>query len=417
MKNFVLKGTILYTEEKDHLIAAKDSYVVCQDSVCQGVFASLPECYQHFEVIDYGNNLIIPGLTDLHVHAPQYTVCGFAMDLELMPWLNACIFPEEAKYADPGYAREAYSVFVRDLKHSPTTRICTFGTLHTEGTLELMRQLEEAGFHGCVGKVSMDRNAPETLSETNGEKNLLGWLSQCHFEHIHPILTPRFIPACSDELMTSIGRIQKETHLPLQSHLSENPAEIDFVKELCPSSAFYGDAYDRFGTFGTNGSTIMAHCVHSGEDEIALMKQNNVYVAHCAESNFNLSSGIAPARRYLDAGLHMGLGTDIGGGTSVSMFRSIKEAVIASKMYWRLLDSTKAPLLFSEAFYLASKGGGSFFGKVGSFEKGYEFDAVVLDDSRLRAPRDLSPQNRLERVIYGDNCDVVTDKYICGEKI
>ncbi len=417
MKNFVLKGTIVYSKSKEELVSVPEGYVVCADGVCRGVFSQLPPEYQSWETEDRGDCLIIPGMTDLHVHAPQYTVCGYAMDLELMAWLEAYIFPEEARYASLDYARSSYAAFVHDLVHSPTTRVCAFGTLHVEGTLELMEQLERAGFVGYVGKVSMDRNAPENLSETEGEKNLREWLKLCSFPHIKPILTPRFIPACSDELMTAIGAIQADTHLPLQSHLSENPIEIDFVRQLCPQADFYGDAYDRFGTFGTNGSTIMAHCVHSGPEEIRRMKENGVYVAHCAESNFNLSSGIAPVRRFLEAGLKVGLGTDIGAGTSVSMFRSIKEAIIASKMYWRLVDSSKKALSFPEAFYLATVGGGSFFGKVGTFEPGYEFDALVIDDKIIRQPVPTDPQNRLERVIYGDDCRVVIEKYIQGRRI
>lgn len=417
MNRFVLKGTVIYCRSKEELTAIPGGYVVCEDGVCRGAFETLPERYQTYQQKDYGNCLIVPGMTDLHVHAPQYTVCGYAMDLELMDWLNAYIFPEEAKYSDFSYARDSYQVFVQDLVHSPTTRVCAFGTLHTEGTLELMRQLEEAGFVGYVGKVSMDRNCPDTLQEENGAEALKDWLSRCNFQNIRPILTPRFIPACSDQLMTEIGLLQARTHLPLQSHLSENPIEIAFVKELCPDSDFYGDAYDHFGAFGTNGSTIMAHCVYSDDAEIARMKKNNVYVAHCAESNFNLSSGIAPARRFLEAGLHIGLGTDIGAGTSVSMFRSIKETIIASKMYWRLTDSTQKPLKFSEAFYLATIGGGSFFGKVGSFENGFDFDAVVIDDRKIRTPLPKDPINRLERVIYADDCRTVIDKFIQGRQV
>lgn len=225
------------------------------------------------------------------------------------------------------------------------------------------------------------------------------WLKQCNFEHIRPILTPRFIPTCSDALMTAIGKIKKETHLPLQSHLSENPIEIQFVQELVPESKFYGDAYDLFGTFGTNGNTVMAHCVYSDDEKIARMKKNGVYVAHCAKSNFNLSSGIAPARKFMNAELNMGLGTDIGAGSSISMFRAIKEAIVASKMYWRLVASSMAPLRVEEAFYLATAGGGSFFGKVGSFEDGYDFDAVIVNDEKIYKPVPEKLENRLERVI------------------
>ena len=217
-----------------------------------------------------------------------------------------------------------------------------------------------------------------------------------------PILTPRFIPSCTDALMEKLSALRDRYGLPVQSPLSENMGEVEFVKELSPSSAFYGDAYDRFGLFGGEGKNgcIMAHCVLSGEDEISLIKKNGVYVAHCPESNANLKSGIAPLRRYLDEDIKVGLGSDIAGGTTESIFDAMIDAVKMSKMYWRLVDDSKEPLSFKEAFFLGTKGGGSFFGKVGSFEEGYEADILVLSDSHIPYPRALSPLERLERFAY-----------------
>ena len=158
----------------------------------------------------------------------------------------------------------------------------------------------------------------------------------------------------------------------MQSHLSENFGEIAWVKELCPATHFYGEAYSQFGLFGGDCPTVMAHCVHSSDEEIALMKKQGVYIAHCPQSNTNLSSGIAPARRYLDAGLHIGLGSDIAAGSSLSILRAMADAIQVSKLYWRLADSSVRPLTLEEAFYMGTEGGGSFFGKVGSFKEGYE---------------------------------------------
>ena len=137
----------------------------------------------------------------------------------------------------------------------------------------------------------------------------------------------------------------------MQSHLSENFGEIAWVKELCPNTHFYGEAYSQFDLFGGDCPTIMAHCVHSSDEEIALMKKQGVYIAHCPQSNTNLSSGISPARRYLDKGLHIGLGSDIAGGTSVSILRAMADAIQVSKLYWRLVDSSMKPLTVEEAFY------------------------------------------------------------------
>ena len=161
----------------------------------------------------------------------------------------------------------------------------------------------------------------------------------------------------------------------------------------------------------------MAHCVHCPEEEIALMKERGVYIAHCPQSNSNLSSGIAPIRRYLDEGLHVGLGCDIAGGTVLSIFRAMAEAIQVSKLRWRLVDNTQKPLTVEEVFYMGTLGGGSFFGKVGSFLPGYEFDAVILDDSNLPHPQPLSPKQRLERIIYLSDDRNIVEKYAAGTKI
>jgi guanine deaminase len=224
--------------------------------------------------------------------------------------------------------------------------------------------------------------------------------------------------------MEELRQIQMTYGIPVQSHLSESRGEIDFVKFLRPNNPFYGDAYNEYDLFGKNDDidtdvkTVMAHCVWSTDEEVELMRKNGVFVAHCPASNMNLTSGIAPIRKYLELGLNIGLGSDVAGGHSESIFRAITDAIQVSKMYFRLVNEAHKPLVFSEAFYLATKGGGAFFGKVGSFEEGYEFDAVIMDDSVLPHPQDLSLAERMERAVYlGLDEKNVTAKYVAGRKI
>ena len=369
---FALKGTICYSKNQKELVFAENSYAVCENGLCAGVFSQLPEEYKDIPVKDMGDRLIIPGFTDLHLHAPQYAYRGTGMDLELLDWLNTITFPQEAKYADLSYAKKAYSIFVDDLKHSFTTRACIFATLHRPATELLMDMLEESGLTTMVGKVNMDRNGAPELQEKSAQasaQDTRQWLEEIkgRYDHTYPILTPRFTPSCTDELMTELGKIQREYHIPIQSHLSENFGEIAWVKELCPTSRFYGDAYDMFGLFGTKPAaneevsnpasassntcpTIMAHCVHSTDEEIQS-------------------------------------------------------------------DQTQAPVTLEEAFYMATIGGGSFFGKVGSFEKGYEFDAMILDDSNIRHPQEISTRDRLERLVYLSDDRNLVGKYVQGRKV
>ena len=246
------------------------------------------------------------------------------------------------------------------MKKSATTRAVVFGTVHREATLLLMDLLEASGIVSYVGKVNMDRDAPESLREPSADASAFdtfGFINAAarrRYQHTMLILTPRFIPSCSNALLNELSEVRRTYDLPVQSHLSENPEEVELVKRLMPEAEFYGDGYDRFGLFG---------------------------------------------------------------GQTESMFRAITDAIQVSKLLWRYLDPSAIPLSFAESFYLATKGGGSFFGRVGSFERNYEFDAVVLDDSRVPHPRKLSLAERLERAVY--LCldrDGILAKYVRGRR-
>ena len=427
--SFIIKGNICHTPTPNKLELHPNAYVVCVDGICKGVFDSLPQQYNLLPLHDYGDMLVFPGMIDLHVHAPQFAFRGMCMDLELMDWLNSYTFPEEEKYEDLDYANKAYTMFVEALKKGATTRSCIFATRHRFATELLMQQMEQSGIISYVGKVNMDREASVNLTEASAEisaYDTFGWINAVKdkFQRTKPILTPRFIPCCTDKLMEELRQIQMAYGIPVQSHLSESKGEIDFVKFLRPNNPFYGDSYNEYDLFGKNDDlgtdvkTVMAHCVWSTDDEVALMKKNGVFVAHCPSSNMNLTSGIAPIRKYLNLGLNIGLGTDIAAGHSDSIFRAITDTIQVSKMYFRMVNEQYKPLVFSEALYLATKGGGAFFGKVGSFEEGYEMDAIVMDDSVLVHPQPLNLAERAERAVYlGLDEKNITAKYVAGTKI
>lgn len=421
-ESFVLKGNICYSKNPVALNIVENGYLVCENGISAGTFTSLPEKYASLPLTDYGGAVIIPGLTDLHMHAPQYSFCGVGMDLELLDWLETHTFPEESRYKDIDYANRAYSLFVDDLRRGATTRACVFATVHPGATVCLMQKLEKSGLITMVGKVNMDRNCPDILRETDADSSVKAtryWLEACKgFTNTAPILTPRFIPSCTDELMRKLKEVQLEYKLPVQSHLSENQSEIAWVKELCPEAENYGDAYGHFGLFGGDGTpTVMAHCVWPDDGEIMLMRKNGVFVAHSPQSNMNLSSGIAPIRKFMQEGLSIGLASDIAGGCHTSIFRAMSDAIQASKLRWRLVDKSYAPLTMPEAFYLGTAGGGSFFGKVGSFNAGFEFDAVVIDDSGIASPNRLSVEDRITRIIYLSDDRNIVAKYARGSEI
>lgn len=418
-RTFALKGNIIFTPACGRLEVRPGQYLVCEDGLVAGIFETLPERFGDIPVHDHGDRLILPGLVDLHVHASQYAYRGLGMDMELLDWLEENAFPEEARFAEQEYAAAAYRVFTDELTRSATTRACVFATVHRPATLLLMELMEKAGLRGFVGKLNMDSNCPDYLRETTDGSlaETRRWLEEsAGFSAVRPVITPRFIPSCSEELMNGLGELQRQFGAAMQSHLSENLSEIEWVKQLRPWSRFYGEAYSRPGLFGGECPTVMAHCIWSGEEERALMKEQGVFLAHCPQSNMNVSSGIAPVRTWLNEGQKAGLGSDVAGGAHLSIFRAMTDAIQCSKLRWRLVDDSLAALTLPEALYLATKGGGEFFSKVGSFEPGYEFDAIVMDDSALPTTRKCSLTERLERVVWLSD-GLPSAKYVAGRRL
>ena len=420
MKKKVYKAHILFTKEQSRFEVVENGYVaVDADGRVTGVGENLAslDC-GGAEVVDFGDKLLIPAMNDMHVHAPQVHNQGVAMDLELLPWLQNYTFPEESKYADTAYAERMYRRFLHTQWLFGTMRSVVFGTVHTESTRLLMKLYEEAGMGALVGKVAMNRNCPEALCEdveaaVEGNERLIAEFNRPG-ALVRPIITPRFVPSCTPELLKACGDLANKYGLPVQSHLSENVSEIAWVAELEPDSESYGDAYNRYGLFGQT-PTIMAHCVWTKGNELELMKRNGVMVAHCPTSNFNLSSGMAPIRTLLEEGVRIGLGSDISGGHDLNMFRMLVYAIQVSKMHYQQ-HHEKAFLTLPEIFWIATKSAGSFFGKVGSFEPGYDFDALVIDDAVLY-PSEYSLLHRLERFIYlGDDRQIV-HRFCRGQEI
>lgn len=416
----VLKGNIVFTENKDKFEIFEDSYIIIKDGKVLDIQKELSDEYKSIEIEDLGDKIIIPGFNDIHLHAPQYPNLGLGLDKELLPWLETYTFPEEAKNVDPEYAKKEYKLFVNTLWKYGTTRSVVFASLHQEATEILMDYFNEAGMGAYVGKVNMNRNSPDNLIESTEDslERTETILKKYNDKDalVQPIITPRFVPSCDTELMNALGNLAEKYDVKVQSHLSENKGEIAWVKDLHPDSKNYADVYDKSKLFGQQ-PTVMAHCIYVTDEEMDLMAKNQVYVAHCPTSNFNLSSGIAPIRRFLNQGVPVGIGSDVAAGHTVSMMDTIVAAIQASKMNWVYINNEEECLSTSEAFYLATKGGGSFFGKVGSFEKGYDFDALVIDDTKLSDYNERSIEERIQRFIYVGDDRHIAKRYVRGQEL
>jgi guanine deaminase len=293
-----------------------------------------------------------------------------------------------------------------------------FSSLHREATLILMEELEKAGVTGYVGKVNMDRNGAPCLQETTEEskRETLRWLDECaRFTRIKPVLTPRFTPSCTDELMAFLGALATERGLPVQSHLSENTSEMAWVRELHPDCQQYWETYQKYGLW--NNRTVMAHCVHSDARERRAMRDAGVTVAHCANSNNALCSGTAPIRVMLNEGVKVALGSDVAGGCNLHMFDVVADSIRASKSR-RIMDGWNTDFLtVAEGWYLGTTAGAHFFGAGDGFAAGDPLHAIVLDDARLPQPHPMTVQERLERSVYVRQPDAIRAVWSDGCKV
>ena len=396
-----LKGNIIEALSPDILGIHPNSFLALEDGMVVGIYPEIPENMREAEVADFGDALILQSFADMHLHGPQYEFTGTGMDRPLLEWLDTYAFPTEARYKDPAYAREKYRALAHDLIQNGTTRVAMFSSLHTDTTLILMEELEKAGVTGYVGKVNMDRNAPSFLCETTEEskKETLRWLDQCRrFTNIQPILTPRFAPSCSPELMDFLGKLKKERDLPVQSHLSENTGEIALVSQLFPDCGQYWEVYDKYGLF--DRKTLMAHCVHSDVRERAAMHMRGVHPVHCASSNNSLMSGISPVADMLRERQNVCLGSDVAGGTTLSMLRTMANSITAAKDRGSLMQKDSQAISIEQTYFMATGAGQRFLGLGIGFPEGESLHAIVLDDTSLPRLPNMTLRDRLLRAVY-----------------
>ena len=414
----ILKGNIVYSETSKKLKTCY-GYLVVDGELIEGVYETLPECYQDYEVKDLGDRIIIPGLYDLHLHAPQFPYRGLGLDMQLMEWLDTYAFPTEARFSDLEFAEKYYDRFVQEMAKNGTCRAVIFSSIHSESTKLLMNKMEQYGVGGFVGKINMDMLCPDYLNEGTDKslEDTERWILETKdkYDLVKPCITPRFIPTCSSGLLQGLGKLANKYNLATHSHISEDIDEMKIVHDRYPELDSDGEVYDKFGLL-TN-RTVMAHCIYPTANEMDLLKIRGVTTAHCPQSNGNVAAGIPPIRKMLNKGINIGLGSDISGGYSLCIFRAMSEAVYLSKLKW--LESKKKDdfLSVAEVFYMATKAGGKLFGNVGSFEKGYIFDALVLDDSNFYVDQEnLTIEERLERIIHlGDDRNIV-QRYVSGKK-
>ena len=339
---------------------------------------------------------LLPGFTDLHIHAPQWPQLGKALDIPLEKWLQKYTFPLESKFKDENFAHFVYEDLVRSLLKAGTTTAVYFSTIHQRATQILVEKCIKFGQRAVVGKVVMDNplECPDyykdasTRDALDDTKNFIKFVEEVQKNHrgkIYAAITPRFIPSCTDEALHELGKLALQSDVYVQTHCSESDWEHNYVLHRCGKTDT--EALLEFGLL--KKSTILAHGNFLSDRDMDIIKTQQAGVAHCPLSNFFFSDAIFPLRQALRKGLNIGLGTDIAGGPSCSILDAAKNTIFAS----RALENGVNPFInreerglqnsrvnFCEAFYLATKGGAQVLNiPTGSFEQNYYFDAILID--------------------------------------
>ncbi|KND04997.1 guanine deaminase [Spizellomyces punctatus DAOM BR117] len=379
------------------------------------------------------HTLLLPGFIDTHIHAPQYPFSGTGYTLPLLTWLTTYTFPHERRFSSLSYAETIYKRVVAKSLRCGTTTAAWYGTIHTPATILLARTCVEMGQRALVGKVCMDRNGGDGYVENSAEQScedtieFIRGVRQLGSELVQPILTPRFAVSCTKELLASISSLSDSENLRIQTHCAENIQECTLVESLFHLP--YVQAYHSCGILGPK--TILAHCIHLNDSDRELLSRTQTSISHCPVSNFALSSGICNVRALLDAGISVGLGTDVAGGWSTNLLTAIRNALIASRVL-SMRDGT-VPLSLEEGVYMATLGGAKTLGldaQTGNFVNGKYFDAILVDlDACADGRRDHfasrsvdvfegeGPQECFEKFLFlGDERNVV-EVFVAGRRV
>ena len=373
---------------------------------------------QHMDVISMARGqVLVPGFIDTHIHAPQYPYTGTATDKPLMEWLNQYTFPAEQRLSDDNIAARVYNTVVDRTLRGGTTTALYFATIHVRASKILADIALRKGQRAFIGKVCMDRNSPAEYSETTaqaleGTEHFIQYVRGMRTELVQPVITPRFIPTCTPELLEGLGHLARKYDCHVQSHISESHDEMQFVSDLHPNEGSDADIFDKHGLL--TAKCVMAHGVHLNRDDADLLRSRGTAVAHCPLSNFFFGDGVLATAKLVAMGNKVGLGTDVAGGYCPCMLSSIRNVVIADRAvrqggrhsletlaashetgrhrsaailasgaaHKRNLADMPAKMDWRHAFHLATVGGARALGidsQVGTIEVGKSFDALLLE--------------------------------------
>jgi guanine deaminase len=396
-----------------------DGFVAIGDDGRFAAVGDWSDAPREAQIIELGPHaLITPGFVDTHLHAPQLEMIG-SYGGKLLEWLNRYTFPTEKKFADPRHAERVAHAFYDELLRNGTLTALIFSTIHTEATDIFFAEAERRGFRGIIGKTMMDRNAPDFLLENprDAYANSRALLTKWHNRGLlRYAITPRFAPTSTPELLEAAGALKREfPDAYVHTHISENTNEIAWVQQLFPV-AEYADVYDRYGLLDQR--SVLAHGVWLTDEELDLLATRRSRIAHCPNSNLFLGSGLFKLHHVLEAGVVVGLGTDIGAGTTPSLFTVMSDA-------YKVQQVQNVSLTPFELWYLATLGGAkalSLDDETGSLEPGKSADFLVLDLRArpllaMRTANAASVEDLLAALIFVGDDRAVQSATIAGREV
>lgn len=399
----ILRGAILNPQSEDQCDFYPDGGLRIEQGKIHsiGTFKDVAKDARE-AVVEVVDGIIGPAFVDLHVHAPQNHVKG-QFSGQLLDWLKTSIWPEEAKFSDPAFAEAKARQFYLDMARQGTLLSLVFSTIHAHALTALFRN--EVG-DTIAGNVLMDQNSPPDLQQKTGEAiDVTRKMAKKH--SLNYAVTPRFAPTCSMELMRAVAQIAQEYKTWIQSHLSENEEEVEWVKRLFPECSSYTEVYHKAGLLGKK--TVMAHAIHLSDQELRILKQTGTSIAHCPTSNTALESGTMPIERIKKAGIPFALGSDVGAGPSLSMLHIMQAYFTVHRGKTTTLD----------ALYRATLAGAEILDrahKTGNLNPGKKANVVIM--KKIKRPKN-APEAILD-LISGSQQELeskVQAVYLRGEPI